>query len=466
MPLPPGERRTHYRWVICALLFFATTVIYVDRQVLGILAPGLESEFGWTHSNYSFIVNSFVLAYAIGYSLVGRMMDAIGERKGFITVFCIWSLTSLAHGLIGPLVYRGGPWLNAVFGGALVGILTPAILAVAGFSVVRFTLGLIEGGHFPGAVKTVGQWHPKRERALATGIFNSGSNVGAVVAAYAVPFVVVKMNWGWASAFYLTGTLGFIWVTVWWLLYDRPERHPRVSPSELDRIHSDPSDPPEPIPWLQLLRHRQTWAYTLGMLLTSPIWWFYLYWLPMFLKNKHGIDIQKVFLPLLTVYLMADVGSIGGGAFSSWLLRLGASLNVARKSAFLLCACCAVPVALVARVSNMWIGVFLVGLAAAAHAGFAANLYTIVSDTIPRKALSSVVGIGGTAAGLGMLVLSTSIGYILDWTKAASGKEDYQIPFIIAGSAYLIATAVIHLLLPRLEVMTFDTAEPPASNRR
>ncbi len=339
MPSPSlSEKASHYRWVICALLFFATTVIYVDRQVLGILAPDLKREFGWSHLNYSFIVNSFVLAYAIGYSLVGRMMDAIGERKGFITVFCIWSLASLAHGLIRPLVYDGGPWLNAVLGGALFGTLTPAILSVAGFSVVRFTLGLIEGGHFPGAIKTVGQWHPKRKRALSTGIFNSGSNVGAIVAAYAVPFVVVTMKWGWASAFYLTGTLGFVWVTIWWLLYDRPERHPRVSPAELARIRSDPSDPPESIPWLQLLRHRQTWAFTLAMLLTSPVWWFYLYWLPLFLKEKHGVDIQRVFLPLLAVYLMADVGSIGGGAVSSWLLKRGASLNVARKSAFLLCA--------------------------------------------------------------------------------------------------------------------------------
>ena len=315
MPPPsPGERRTHYRWVVCALLFFATTVIYVDRQVLGILAPELKKEFGWTNTNYSFIINSFVLAYAIGYSLVGRMMDAIGERKGFIAVFCIWSVTSLAHGLIGPLVYDGGPWLNAVFARHVSAASRPQSFPSPDSAWFVSPWGLIEGGHFPGAIKTVGQWHPKRERALSTGIFNSGSNVGAIVAAYAVPFVVITMNWGWASAFYLTGTLGFVWVTVWWLLYDRPERHPRVSPSELAHIRSDPSDPPEPIPWLQLLRHRQTWAYTLGMLLTSPVWWFYLYWLPLFLKEKHGVDIQKVFLPLLTVYLMADVGSIGGGA--------------------------------------------------------------------------------------------------------------------------------------------------------
>jgi len=457
MPLPSSdERRTHYRWVVCALLFFATTVIYVDRQVLGILAPGLRSEFGWTNTDYSFIVNSFVLAYAIGYSLVGRMMDVIGERKGFILVFGLWSVLSLAHGLIGPLVYRGGPWLDAAFVGTFLGSLTPAILSVAGFSMVRFMLGLVEGCHLPGAIKTVGQWHPKRERALSTGIFNSGSNVGAIVAAYAVPFVVVTKNWGWASAFYLTGTLGFLWLAFWWAMYDRPERNPRVSPSELARIRSDPADPPTSIPWLQLLRHRQTWAYTLGMFLTSPVWWFYMYWFPSFLKNNHGIDIQKVFWPLLTVYLMADVGSIGGGAFSSWLLKRGATLNVARKSAFLLCACCTVPVMLVARVTNMWLAISLVGLAAAAHAGFAANLYTIVSDTIPRKAVSSVVGIGGTAAGIGMVGFSTLIGYILDWTKSVSGKEDYQIPFIIAGSAYLIATGGIHLLLPRLEPMTFD----------
>lgn len=458
-------KRTHYRWVVCALLFFATTINYVDRQVFGILGPRLTEEFGWSEKDFSFIVSAFTLAYAIGYAAAGRMMDRVGERKGFAIAVSVWSLAAMAHGLVRPLVYFGLPWLSAAFTGGLLGTLTPALVSVAGFSVVRFALGLAEGGNFPGAIKTVGQWHPKQERALSTGIFNSGSNVGIILAAFAVPFVVERMQWGWDAAFYLTGGLGFVWLAFWWAMYEVPERHARVSPAELACIRSDPSDAPAHIRWVSLLQHRQTWAYTLGMFLTSPVWWFYLYWMPKFLKNNHGIDLAQVFWPLLIVYLLADVGSIAGGWFSSWLIRRGTSINAARKSAFLVCALCAVPVVAVARVTNLWVAVLLVGLAAAAHAGFSANLYTIVSDTVPRKAVSSVVGIGGTAACVGMLVLSTLIGYILDWTEATYGEKDYLVPFLIAGSAYLIATAVIHLLLPRLEPMTFAESEPRNEGR-
>jgi ACS family hexuronate transporter-like MFS transporter len=455
--------RTHYRWVVCALMFFATTINYVDRQVFGILGPRLTEEFHWTESHFSFIVSVFTLAYAIGYAAAGRMMDRIGERKGFIVAVAVWSLAAMAHGLVSPLVYSGLPWLKVVFAGTLLGGLTPAILSVAGFSAARFALGLAEGGNFPGAIKVVGQWHPKSERALSTGIFNGGTNVGVIIAAYAVPFVVVEMQWGWAVAFYLTGALGFVWLAFWLAMYDVPERHPRVSPAELAHIRSDPPDPPAHISWLSLLRHRQTWAYASAMFLVSPVWWFYLYWMPKFLKNNHGIDLAQVFWPLLVVYLMADVGSVAGGGLSSWLIRRGTSINFARKTAFLACALCVVPVIFVARVTNMWAAVLLVGVAAASHAGFSANLYTIVSDTVPRKAISSVVGIGGTAACVGMLVLSTLIGYVLDWTEFAYGEKDYLIPFVIAGSAYLVATAVIHLLLPRLEPMTFEAVGGDAS---
>jgi len=453
-------RRTHYRWVVCSLLFFVTTINYVDRQVFGILGPTLTEEFHWSEKQYSYIVIAFTLAYAVGYVAVGRMMDRIGERKGFAVIVSVWSLAAMAHGLVGPLVYFGLPWLKATFVGTIAGSLTPAILSVAGFSAARVALGLAEGGNFPGAIKTVSVWHPKSERALSTGIFNSGSNLGIIVAAYAVPFVVVKMQWGWAAAFYLTGALGFVWVALWLAMYDIPQRHPRVSPAELAHIYSDPLDSPVTISWLSLLRYRQTWAYTLAMFLTGPVWWFYLYWLPKFLKNNHGIDLEQVFWPLLLVYLMADVGAIAGGGLSSWLIRRGTSINVARKMAFLICALCIVPVVSVARVTNMWTAMLLVGLAAAAHQGFAANLFTIVSDTVPRRAVSSVVGIGGTAACVGMLVLAALIGHVLDWTEAAYGVKDYLLPFLFAGSAYLIATAVIHLLLPRLDPMRFADTKP------
>jgi MFS transporter, ACS family, hexuronate transporter len=451
----PDTRITNYRWVVCALLFFATTINYVDRQVLGILGPKLTEEFHWTESHFSLIVSVFTLAYAISYAVAGRMMDWIGERKGFAVTVSLWSLAAMSHGLVRPLVYSGLPWLNAAFAGTFLGSLTPALLSVAGFSVARFTLGLAEGGNFPGAIKTVGQWHPKSERAMSTGIFNGGSNVGIIIAAYAVPFIVEQLQWGWPAAFYITGALGFVWLAFWLAMYDSPERHPRVSPAELDHIRSDPPDPPATISWLSLLRHRQTWAYTFAMFLVSPVWWFYLYWMPKFLKNNHGIDLGQVFWPLLVVYLMADVGSIGGGGLSSWLIRRGASVNVARKTTFLVCALCVVPVVCVARVTNLWMAIVLVGVAAAAHQGFSANLYTIVSDTVPRKAVSSVVGIGGTAGCVGMLVFSTLIGYVLDRSNAIYGQKDYLIPFLISGSAYLVATAVIHILLPRLEPMTF-----------
>jgi ACS family hexuronate transporter-like MFS transporter len=466
MPLsPPGEKKTHYRWVVCALLFVATTIVYVDRQVFGILGPRLTAEFGWSETNFSFIMSAFTLAYAVGYSLVGRIMDAIGERKGFLLVFGVWSVAEIAHCLVNPLVYRGLPWLDAAFAGTFLGSLTPALVSVAGFSLARFSLGLVEGGHFPGAIKTVGQWNPKRERALATGIFNSGSNVGAIVAIISVPLIVTTLRWNWGAAFCLTGSLSLVWVVLWWLLYRRPENHPRVSPAELAYIRSDPADPPVAIPWRSLLGYRQTWAFVFAMFLASPVWWFYIGWAPKFLVNNYEITNEKQMTwPLIAIYLMADLGSIGGGALSSWLIRRGATINVARKTAFLTCACCALPVMLVPRVNNMWLAVLLIGIAAAAHAGFSANLYTIVSDTIPRKAVSSVVGLGGTAGGIGGVLFAQLIGRVLDWSKAVTGEKDYLIPFIIAGSAYLIATIIIHVLLPRLEPATFDTAEPPASN--
>jgi len=445
-----------YRWLICVLLFFVTTINYMDRQVFGVLGPRLTEQYHWTESQFSFIVSVFTLAYAIGYTAFGRLMDRIGERKGFLFAVSVWSIAAMAHGLVAPLVDVGLPWLTAAFAGTFLGSLTPSMLSVAGFSAARFALGLAEGGNFPGAIKAVGQWHPARERALSTGIFNSGSNMGIIGAAYIVPFVVEEMRWSWAAAFYLTGALGFVWLAVWMVIYDDPGRHPRVSAAELAYIRSDPPDSSQNVSWIGLLRYRQTWAYALGTFLVAPVWWFYLYWMPKFLKNNHNIDLQEVFWPLLTVYLMADVGSIAGGGLSSWLIGRGASVNVARKAALLACATCVFPVVCVARLTNMWAAVLLVGLAAAAHQGFSANLFTIVSDTVPRKAVGSVIGIGGTAACLGMLVLSTAIGWILDWTEAVYGEKDYLIPFLIAGSAYVVASAIIHLLLPKLETM------PPA----
>lgn len=451
-----SPRTSHYRWVICALLFCATSIIYVDRQVWGMLAPGLTDKFEWTESNYSFIVNAFTIAYALGYALGGRVMDLIGVRKGFLILYLVWSALELTHGLVSPLVSHGLPWWNAALAGTVLGALTPAIVSVAGFSLIRFVLGLVEGGHFPGAIKTVGQWHPKKERAFSTGLFNSGSNIGTIIALATVPFILHHLHWG--ATFFVTGILGFAWVAVWFFLYRNPEQHPRVSPAELAIIHSDPPDPPARISWRSLLRYRQTWAFVWAMFLVSPVWWFYIYWLPKFLKNNHNIDSTVYFLPLLVVYLMADVGSIAGGSLSSWLIRRGASINLARKTTFLFCAVCVLPVICVPRIESMWLAVIVIGVACAAHAGFSANLYTIVSDTVPRKAVSSVVGMGGMAAGVGFFAFSTLVGKVLDWTKAMYGEKDYAIPFILAGSAYLTATAIIHMLIPRLEPMDDNAA--------
>lgn len=450
--------KTHYRWVICALLFFATTINYVDREVLGLLKPTLTEEFHWTQSQYSFVLSAFTLAYAVSYSLAGRLMDWMGERRGFALAVALWSAAAMAHGLVSPLVDSGLPWLGAGAAGTCLGSLTPVVLSVAGFSTARFALGAAEGANFPAAVKTVGMWYPKSERALANGIFNAGASMGVIVAAYAVPFIVERQQWGWPAAFYLTGALGFVWLVFWWAMYERPENHPCVSREELAHIRSDPPDPVAHIPWLSLLKYRQTWAFAAGNFLISPVWWFYLYWTPDFLKNNYGVDLDRVFWPLLIVYVIADVGSVAGGGLSSWLIRRGTSTNAARKAAFLICALGAIPMVFVARIDSLWGAVACLGLAAAADTGFSANLYAIVPDTVPRKAISSVVGFGGTAGCVGFILFSTLIGWILDWTKAVYGEPDYMIPFMIAASAYLVATAVIHLLLPRLEFMPLEPA--------
>lgn len=445
----PRSSRGWYRWVICGLLFFATTVNYIDRQVIAVLkADTLMPEFGWSEVDYSHIVFAFQLAYALGYLLAGRMMDWIGVRRGFTIAVILWSAAAMAHGLVRELVDFGLPWLQTAFDGTLLGALTATGLSVMGFSVARFGLGLAEGGNFPGAIKAVGEWFPKKERALATGIFNAGSNVGAIITPLMVPWIT--LYWGWPMAFYITGGLGFFWMVLWICVYESPQQHPRVSAEELAYIRSDPPDPPARIPWLHLLRYRQTWAYTVGMFLVSPIWWFYLYWVPGFLYDNHGIDLKNIGPPLVTIYLLADVGSIGGGWLSSWLIKRGKSLNFARKTTLLVCALCVVPVFAASQVTSVWLAVLLIGLAAAAHQGFSANLYTLVSDTVPRKAVSSVVGIGGMAGSIGGMLIAILVGHILDWT------HNYLVPFCIAASAYLVALGIIHWMLPRLEPMEFD----------
>jgi MFS transporter, ACS family, aldohexuronate transporter len=416
-----GGRVGRYRWVICALLFFAATINYIDRQVIGILKPTLQTEIGWTEVDYSWIVFSFQTAYAIGLLFVGRLMDRLGTRKGFSIALIFWSVAAMGHALARSMM---------------------------GFSIARFMLGLGEAGNFPASIKTVAEWFPKKERALATGIFNAGTNVGALVTPLIVPIMTIA--WGWQWAFIFTGAIGFIWLVFWLVFYRRPEEHPRLSKSELAYIRSDSTDSAKRVPWASLLPHRQTWAFSIGKFMTDPIWWVYLFWLPDFLNKRHGLNLKDFGLPLVTVYLIADLGSIGGGWLSSSLIKRGWSINAGRKIAMLICALCVVPIVFASQTSNLWLAVLLIGLAAAAHQGWSANMFTIASDTFPRQAVGSVVGIGGMAGAVGGMLIARLVGEILQRTGS------YLPIFIIAASAYLVALLFIHLLAPRLEPAMLD----------
>jgi MFS transporter, ACS family, aldohexuronate transporter len=417
-PLEPAPRVGRYRWVICALLFFATTINYVDRQVIGILAKDLQNIIGWSEIDYGNIVAAFNAAYALGLLVSGRLMDRFGTRIGYAVAIVIWSVAGMATGLA-----------RSAFG----------------FGIARAALGLGEASNFPAAIKTVAEWFPKKERALATGIFNSGTNVGAIVAPLTVPWIAINFGWQWA--FVLTGAIGFLWLLFWIPKYRKPEEHPKLSAQELSYIQSDPPDPPAArIPWIQLIPHRQTCAFAIGKYMTDPIWWFYLYWVPNFLRQNHGLDLSTIGPPLIAIYLVADVGSIGGGWLSSTLIKRGWTVNSARKTAMLICALLVTPIIFASRVSNLWVAVALIGLAAAAHQGWSANIFTTTSDMFPRRAVGSVVGIGGMAGAMGGATLAVLTGYILERTGG-----NYMIIFSTAASAYLLALAIIHLLAPNLE---------------
>jgi ACS family hexuronate transporter-like MFS transporter len=406
----------YIRWIICALLFFATTINYVDRQVLGILAPDLQKSIGWSEADYGFIVTAFQLAYAIGLLVVGRSIDRLGTRNGYSISVIIWSVAAVAHSLA----------QNAV-----------------GFGVARFALGFGEAGNFPAAIKGVAEWFPKKERALATGIFNAGANVGAFIGPLIVPWIAINFGWRWA--FILTELLGFVWLIFWRRLFRKPEEHSQLSPSELAYIRSGPGTLSAKIPLTRLLPHRQLWAFALGKFLTDPIWWFWLYWLPKFLNQTRGLSLASIGVPLITIYVAADLGSIGGGWLSSSLIKSGLSVNASRKIAMLVCAVCMLPVLLVPSLPNLWVAVGLLSLATAAHQGWSANLFTLASDMFPQGTVGAVVGFGGMAGAVGGMLIASAAGLILQATGS------YVPLFIIASSAYLLALVVIQLLVPKLE---------------
>ncbi|HEX3091786.1 MAG TPA: MFS transporter [Candidatus Angelobacter sp.] len=412
----------HYRWTICALLFFGTTMNYVDRQVLGLLAPELQTRIGWTEVQYGYIVTAFQAAYALGLLLMGRLIDLIGTRVGYALSIGIWSLSAAAHALAR----------------------TPL-----GFGAARFALGLGEAGNFPAAIKTVAEWFPKKERALATGIFNSGTNIGATIGPLLVLWIARR--YGWQSAFVSTGLLSFIPIIFWVRSYRRPQEHPRLAAAELQYILRDPSESDTRIPWAKLLPHRQTWAFLIGKFMTDPIWWFFLFWLPKFLNTNHGLQLTALGLPLVVIYNAACVGSIGGGWLAARFLRAGWTVNAARKTAMLMCALTIVPIVAAANVHSLWAAVALVSLATAGHQGWSANMFTFASDLFPRRAVASVVGIGGFGGAVGGMVIATLTGWVLQATGS------YVPIFIIAGSVYLAALLVIHLLTPTMHPVDLES---------
>jgi ACS family hexuronate transporter-like MFS transporter len=421
--LTPVTRIGNVRWRICALLFFATTINYVDRAVLGILAPTLRTEIGWTDLEYGRISAAFTLAYAIGFIFAGWFIDRVGTRIGYAVYLIVWSLAAAAHALAS----------------------TPIA-----FGAARFALGLGESGNFPAAIKTVAEWFPRHERAFATGIFNAGSNVGVIVAPLVVPWLT--LNWSWRVAFTVTGLSGLVWIFFWWPMYRRPDEHPTLSTAERQHIESDAPEPAVKVSWLELLRHRQAWAFAAGKFLTDSVWWFYLFWFPLFMADTFGFDLRNIGLPMITVYLLADVGSVGGGWLSSHLLKRGWTPNAARKTAMMVCALLILPVAMAPRVESAWLAVWLVGLAAAAHQGFSANIFTVASDMFPKRAVGSVVGFGGFAGAMGGFLMNLGAG----WFRENQGS--YTTMFMVAGVAYLVAIAAMHLLAPRLEPARLPSA--------
>lgn len=410
----------NYRWRIVALLFFATTINYIDRQVLSLVMidEGFKQEFNFTKIELGYIDAAFKAAYALGFLVVGSFIDKFGTRIGFIFSISFWSLAAMMHG-----------WA----------------IGFKSFAFARFGLGLGESGHFPGAIKTVAEWFPKKERSLATGIFNSGANIGAIAAPLMVPYITLTYGWRWA--FVITGALGFIWLIFWVWIYNKPEDTDALNAKELAYIKSDFEENYEKIPWISLFKYKQTWAFICGKFFCDPIWWFYLTWLPMFFNENvnldRQIDLKNVGLPFLIIYIISDLGSIAGGWLSSHFIRMGWSVNAARKTTMLICALCVVPIFYTSFTTSFWVAIALISLATAAHQANSANVYTLVSDMFPKQAVASVTGIGGMFGAVGGVLLAAASGIIIQ-------SVGYGAMFAIASVAYLVSIGFIHWLVPTL----------------
>lgn len=421
-----------YRWTICALLFAATTINYIDRQVIGLLKPTLTTVFNWDNTTFGTINGIFQFFYAFGLLSFGWLIDRVGTKVGYTISIVIWSVFAMAHSLARNTL---------------------------GFTVARSGLGLGESGNFPAAIKSVAEWFPKRERALATGIFNSGANIGAVVAPIMVPLILA--SFGWQMAFIVTGLLGFIWLIFWVIYYEIPSREKRLGATEFAYINSDDDAEADTgvrkTPWGKLLGIRQTWAFIFGKFLTDPIWWFFLFWLADYFHKTFGLDVMKPGWPLVIIYSSTTIGSIGGGYFSGALIKRGWPVYRARKTVMLIFAICVVPVCTVQYFHNEWIVVALISLAAAAHQAWSANIFTTCSDMFPKKAVSSVTGIGGMAGSIGGIIFQPAVGGILDYFSKRGGVTvGYNFIFVICGGAYLVAWVVMHLFAPKMTRVQLD----------
>ncbi|MEH3041529.1 MAG: MFS transporter [Sphingomonas paucimobilis] len=410
-----ATRAGRYRWGIVALLFMATVINYVDRQMIGVLKPTLSKDLRWTETDFANVIFFFQMAYAIGYIGFGRIVDVIGARMGYAVAFVIWQVAHIAHG---------------------------GAYSVTQFAMARFGLGVGEAGNFPAGIKAVTEWFPAKERAFAIGVFNAGANVGAIITPLAVP--VLTVAYGWRMAFVVTGVVSLIWLAAWLAFYRSPREHKKLSAGELAWIEQDPADPVQPLPWRRLVTKRETWAYALGKFCIDPIWWFFLFWLPGYLGDRYDLDLLSFGPPLVAIYLLSDLGSVAGGWLSSRLIASGRTVNFARKATMFVCAVAVLPVLFAQSIDNLWVAVLVIGIATAAHQAFSANLYTLPSDLFPRAAVGSVVGIGGTVGAIGGMLMAKYAGYVLD------SIGSYAPLFFVAGSAYFVALLLVHMLSPRL----------------
>lgn len=449
-----------YRWTICALLFFATTVNYLDRQVLSLLSGKLETEFGWTNSDYANITAAFQFVYAISMLFAGRIIDKLGTKWGYAIAIIVWSLGAILHAKAIPV----GEAVSSLLG--LIGI-TSISVSVLGFIVSRAVLGFGESGNFPAAIKATAEYFPKKERSLATGIFNSGANVGAILAPATVPYIAEA--WGWETAFLIIGGVGFLWLIFWFIFYDKPEEQKRLKKPELEYILCDTDEqvivPTESeteakkVSWFKLLGYKQTWAFTFGKFMTDGVWWFFLFWLPSYLKAQYGMEGTSISFPLFILYSMTMIGSVGGGWFPAYFLKKGYNVYEGRMKAMFVIALFPLVVLLAQPLGHytFWIPVILIGIGASAHQAWSANIFTTVSDMFPKKAVGSIIGIGGMAGGLGGVIVSKAGGALFDHYKALGHiQTGYTIMFAFCAIAYVIAWTVMKFLVPKYKVIELD----------